>query len=204
MSPSTALREHSILVFLLQNGADPYQAPTDELSIPCALYHGHVTGFCTNIRWEHGSYCSDVWDAALYISGRDILRHRAGYPRRPEYTAHYTREIFELLWKGRENECPYWVEEPLPNLGEEHDGGEPVHLPPLGRNYIASGDEESGEPSEGGPINEEALADEEDWTGAEMSVAEEYSAEERVGRVAQPFQPHSFNSFLSVGLGDFE
>ena len=204
MSPSTALREQSVLAFLLRNGADPDQAPTDKPSISSGLYHGHGTKFCRENRsWKHGSYCADVWDSALHISGRDILEHRAGHRRRPKYTANYTREIFELLWKGRENECPYWVEEPEPNLWDKQDGG-PLRQPSLSRDYLSSSDEESDEPSEGDTTDKEALTDEEDWTGEEMSVDEEYSAEERVERVTQPFLPSSSNSFLSVVRGDFE
>jgi hypothetical protein len=202
MSPTAALREQSVLVFLLQNGADPYQAPADEPSIPFALYLGHTTGFCIhNGHTEHGSYCADVWDSALYISGRGIPEQRAGHSRQPEYTASYTREIFELLWKGRENECPYWIEEPRPNLCEERDGGL-LHLPPLGRDYIASGDEESGDPNQGHTIDERLMAD--GWVGEEMAVDEEFSAEERVERATQPFQPRPSTSFLSVVLGHFE
>ncbi|KAI0965355.1 hypothetical protein F4678DRAFT_334855 [Xylaria arbuscula] len=32
------------------------------------------------------------------------------------YTAHYTRQVFESLWEGREHLCPYWDDREWPEL----------------------------------------------------------------------------------------
>lgn len=116
----TALREQQALVFLLQNGANPHLA-LEGLPVFQELYRCHCFGFCKrNGVWNHGSYCGDIWDSALSICGKDIPEFRAGYQRRAEYTECYTREIFEALWMGRENACPYWDDKPWPRPALGH------------------------------------------------------------------------------------
>ncbi|KAM0562977.1 hypothetical protein ACHAPJ_001820 [Fusarium lateritium] len=65
----------------------------------------------------------DVWDAALHICGYDIAQFRSYRRRRPRYVQGYTREDFEELWMGREDQCPYWDDKPWPPLkpGEKEE-----------------------------------------------------------------------------------
>lgn len=59
-----------------------------------------------------GGYRGDLWDAALLSLGFDLLERRNFWPRRPHYTSRYTRQHFERLWAGREDQCPYYHDPP--------------------------------------------------------------------------------------------
>ena len=100
------------LVYLLQQGADPYVQDDEGQTASDIAYN---TPGLTGVSGTDG----DIWDAALYISGYDVAEFRAIRRRRPRYNNSYTRQIFEELWKGREDECPYWNDEPWPPLGPE-------------------------------------------------------------------------------------
>ncbi|RBR17122.1 uncharacterized protein FIESC28_06624 [Fusarium coffeatum] len=104
------------LLFLLQRGADPHAKDNQGRSVSDVAYN--QLGLRDEIEGSYG----DIWDAALHISGWNIvLFRRQNRRRKPRYNLFYTREDFEKLWKGRENECPYWDDIPWPPLepGEE-------------------------------------------------------------------------------------
>ncbi|RFN55351.1 hypothetical protein FIE12Z_387 [Fusarium flagelliforme] len=104
------------LLFLLQSGADPHAKDNQGRSVSDVAYN--QLGLRDEIEGSYG----DIWDAALHISGWNIvLFRRQNRRRKPRYDSFYTREDFEKLWKGRENECPYWDDKPWPPLepGEE-------------------------------------------------------------------------------------
>lgn len=166
MSTRDALREQEVLVFLLKKDADPRRVPTGRKPLPCTLYCLGQYGR----QVDHGSYCGDLWDSAASICGQNIMEYRAGHQRRPEYTADYPREIFDLLWQGRERECPYWDDEPWPNASGDGDE-EPSECvcQQVGSNH--TDDEDSSERSEGGSLDEEAASEE--LTEEDESVAEE-------------------------------
>lgn len=54
-----------------------------------------------------GTYRGDLWDAVLDACNYDISKFRSEYPRKEQYGENYSRQDFELLWKGREHRCPY-------------------------------------------------------------------------------------------------
>jgi hypothetical protein len=61
-----------------------------------------------------GSMTGDPWDSVLQTCGYDVSEFHQGYQRRAEYVGGYTREKFQALWIGRENQCPYWDDAPWP------------------------------------------------------------------------------------------
>ena len=66
---------------------------------------------CSDVAYrngENGSWCGDVWDAALAACGYDVLEFRKGYPRKVCYIGRYTRVVFEEVWRGMESFCPYY------------------------------------------------------------------------------------------------
>lgn len=99
------------LAYLLQQGADPFVQDDQERTASDIAYN--MLGPADVLDGTIG----DIWDAALHISGYDIAEFRATRRRRPRYYFFYTRQLFEELWKGREDECPYWNDEPWPPLG---------------------------------------------------------------------------------------
>ncbi|CZS74476.1 unnamed protein product [Fusarium graminearum] len=100
------------LAYLLQQGADPY-ARDNEGNTPSSIAYS-MMGHRDTIDGTLG----DVWDAALHTSGFDLSHFRKTFRRRPRYDySFYTRQMFEELWRGREDQCPYWDDEPWPPLG---------------------------------------------------------------------------------------
>ncbi|KAF5687093.1 hypothetical protein FCIRC_2481 [Fusarium circinatum] len=92
---SRVLERRDLLTYLISRGADP----------------------CRADLW--GKTPSDFVYGDIYISGYDISRFRCNYPRRARYKNGYSREIFEELWRGREERCPYWNNEPWPEFSNE-------------------------------------------------------------------------------------
>ncbi|GKU02493.1 hypothetical protein FLAG1_04099 [Fusarium langsethiae] len=99
------------LVLLLEHGADPFAEDNQGRSISEIPYNK------LGLRDEILGSCGDVWDAALHASGWDIRQFRTIQRRKPRYDSFYTRADFEELWRGREDECPYWNDRPWPPLG---------------------------------------------------------------------------------------
>ncbi|CZR37767.1 uncharacterized protein FPRO_07042 [Fusarium proliferatum ET1] len=61
----------------------------------------------------------DLWDSVLDICGYDVSKFRRNYPRKASYKNGYSREIFEELWRGSEDRCPYWNDDPWPEFSHE-------------------------------------------------------------------------------------
>lgn len=118
------IREQEAVVTLLELGADPYMLilgmevnAFDIAYFRCAM----DTGCASPLRLQEslGSYREDLWDSCLSLRGsksQEITAMRRKRLRRAAYTEDYTRELFESLWKGREDLCPYWDDEPWPQL----------------------------------------------------------------------------------------
>jgi hypothetical protein len=99
------------LVFLLEQGADPFAEDNQGRSVSEVAYNK------LGLRDEITGSSGDVWDAALHICGWDIGRFRTVRRRKPRYNSFYTRADFEEIWRGREHECPYWDDRLWPPLG---------------------------------------------------------------------------------------
>ncbi|KAF2490020.1 hypothetical protein BU16DRAFT_622574 [Lophium mytilinum] len=102
--------EYSAPNFLIQRGADIFSKDSFGHSISHDAY--------TRTNEDVGGYRGDLWDAVLSYCGFDICKLRKGYPRTPQYGdfrdfRDYTREDFERLWKGREDQCPYFHDPPI-------------------------------------------------------------------------------------------
>lgn len=100
--PSWVLKEQDIIVFLLRNGSDIYQA--SDIAYTDCTYRSRI---------DLGCYRQDLWDSSLALCGYDIRNFRFGQrSRRANYSQYYTRDHFEQLWWGREHLCPYWDDSP--------------------------------------------------------------------------------------------
>jgi hypothetical protein len=87
------------IIYIIQRGADIY-----------ATCYGKS---CSVIAYENnnlGSYAGDLWDAALAATGHDVQKFRAYHPHRARYDEPYTMDVFKYLWRGMEDECPYYAE----------------------------------------------------------------------------------------------
>ncbi len=107
-SPSLKESLKESLTLLIQKGADVYAYDDDFSSVSEYAYGNKCPGDCAEY-----SYVGDVWDAVLSELGYDIRETRKGYPRKPMYTSYHTREEFEDLWRGREENCPYYDDPPV-------------------------------------------------------------------------------------------
>ncbi|KAI3319226.1 hypothetical protein HD806DRAFT_296581 [Xylariaceae sp. AK1471] len=107
------------LIFLVQRGADVFSADTSGFTVSDIAYTRRV---CREVHryYDFGSYRGDLWDAVLQACGHDLLAFRRGRPRRAYYNDKYTRQHFESMWAGREDQCPYWNDEPWPT-GDDVD-----------------------------------------------------------------------------------
>lgn len=103
-----------LLMFVLENGCDPYATDDDG----CLASHYAYNGTCEADYLFNHSAKGDLWDAALTYFGYDILETRRHYPRKARYTHGYTRRDFERMWRGREGNCPYWDDKTWPAFGE--------------------------------------------------------------------------------------
>ncbi|TXC07405.1 hypothetical protein FocTR4_00003344 [Fusarium oxysporum f. sp. cubense] len=99
-----------LLMLLVEHGADVYSV--DEDGYQAWHYAYNVT--CEACYLFSPSAKGDLWDAALSRFGYSIPETRKYYPRRARYTPNYTRKDFEMLWQGREHQCPYWDDRPWP------------------------------------------------------------------------------------------
>lgn len=93
-----------VLAYGIRQGADVYAADRRGWSV--SQFASSET--CSRSNEVLGSYCGDLWDAVLDSCGYDIPQLRKGYPRHAAYTASYSRQEFENLWKRREDRSPYW------------------------------------------------------------------------------------------------
>ncbi|KAF4466542.1 hypothetical protein FALBO_6589 [Fusarium albosuccineum] len=123
-------QEFKAIQYLVQRGADIFATTDAGESVSDIAYttRGDFPGV--------SSYPGDLWDAVLSSCGHNIKDFRSGYRRRPRYRNerdhyNYCRHDFERLWKGREDQCPYWDDKPWPPLepGEsDSDDSEPSSI----------------------------------------------------------------------------
>ncbi|KAI9154913.1 Palmitoyltransferase akr1 [Paramyrothecium foliicola] len=119
--PETS-RELEAICMLIRSGADPRAVDLDGTTVSEYAYdldrrHPEYGGLGV-------SYAGDLWDSALQSCAYDIREFRcvhrqrtAGYSQthgRLGFIPEYTRKDFERLWRGREELCPYWDDEPWP------------------------------------------------------------------------------------------
>jgi len=96
----------------MSRGADPF-----DLGLPGSTPSYEAYGsMCKPCSMSQSSLMGDLWDSILDLVGYDITSFRQDYPRIASYKNGYTREIFEQLWRGREERCPYWDDEPWPKF----------------------------------------------------------------------------------------
>lgn len=109
--------------YLLQEGADPYAQDNGGKTASDMAYNPAGHGYVVD------GVLGDIWDAALHVSGFDISPFRRIQRRRPRYSRFYTRQDFEELWRGKEDQCPYWDDKPWPPLeaGEEDSDPDSDH-----------------------------------------------------------------------------
>ncbi|EEU37880.1 uncharacterized protein NECHADRAFT_88161 [Fusarium vanettenii 77-13-4] len=108
--------QKDILVFLLKHGADAHSLGLSGISVSRFAYN---QALCTKCREVYPAHLGDLWDSVLDDCGYEILEFRKISPRRARYTKDYTREVFEQLWQGKEDRCPYWDDEPWPEAPPE-------------------------------------------------------------------------------------
>ncbi|QKX58645.1 uncharacterized protein TRUGW13939_05772 [Talaromyces rugulosus] len=101
------ITEYETLKFLVESGADPRAVNFSGMTVSDVAYTTSGRGFC-------GSYPGDLWDCVLQSCDYNIKEFRSIYRRKAKYTRFYTREVFENLWQGREEFCPYWDDSPWP------------------------------------------------------------------------------------------
>ncbi|KAF5533826.1 hypothetical protein FMEXI_11620 [Fusarium mexicanum] len=112
---SKVLQRRDLLTYLVSRGADPYKADFMGRT-PSYLAYGSMCKPCSMSR---SSLMGDLYDTVLDICGFDISKFRCNYPRKASYKDCYSREVFEELWRGREERCPYWNDEPWPEFSNE-------------------------------------------------------------------------------------
>ncbi|KAI0542762.1 ankyrin [Xylaria digitata] len=93
------------VVYLLDNGADPYAFDNEGVSVSDVAYENRTFFF---LKKDTGSMLGDLWDTALHHCGYDIAEFRQRHQRKANYSSYYTRKIFETFWEGKEDKCPYW------------------------------------------------------------------------------------------------
>ncbi|KAH7139703.1 hypothetical protein B0J13DRAFT_676911 [Dactylonectria estremocensis] len=101
------------IVYLIRHGADVCGRDHRGWSVTSLAYGEAFDDECAQ---ESGSYFGDLWDAVLDCCNRDILEFRKDHPRQARYSEEYKRADFEKLWEGREERCPYWDDNPWPEL----------------------------------------------------------------------------------------
>ncbi|KAF2251513.1 ankyrin [Trematosphaeria pertusa] len=106
------------LIYLIRQGADLYALDYSGASVSHIAY----SETCYDRQLSAGTSRGDLFDFALDSCGYNILEFRKKYPRRGRYEGGYSRQDFELLWKGREERCPYWDDAEWPKSDKNSDG----------------------------------------------------------------------------------
>lgn len=112
---SRVLERRDLFIYLISRGTDPCTADTKGKT-PSYIAYGSM---CKPCSMSQSSLIGDLWDTVLDICGYDISRFRHNYPRKASYKNGYSREIFEELWRGREERCPYWNDKPWPEFSNQ-------------------------------------------------------------------------------------
>lgn len=118
--------EYEAIRYLVSQGADPRAINNDGLSVSDYAYEMFTT---YRIEIKESSYVGDLWDSVLQSCGYDIADFRCVHrQRKARYVDrfrgwkdryNYGRSNFEELWRGREQFCPYWDDEPWPRADEQ-------------------------------------------------------------------------------------
>ncbi|TRX90016.1 hypothetical protein FHL15_009117 [Xylaria flabelliformis] len=104
------IRKHfDVMQLLVTRGADVYALDNRGQSVCEVAYSQKELQY-----GRRGSYVGDLWDAVLRSCGHDVAEFRRDNQRRANYTDSYTRQDFETIWRGKEDQCPYWNDEPWP------------------------------------------------------------------------------------------
>ncbi|KAI0540429.1 ankyrin repeat-containing domain protein [Xylaria digitata] len=82
---------------LIERGADVYAVDKFGKSVSGSVYADMISGFA-----------GGLWDSVLQSCGYGIAEFRKNYKRSASYDENYSRRGFEVLWEGREDQCPYW------------------------------------------------------------------------------------------------
>lgn len=109
---SKALERRDLLIYLISTGDDHCDSDFPGSRLSYQAYGG----MCKPCSLSQSSLVGDLWDSLLDIYGYNVSEFRQDYQRIPTYKNGYTREIFEQLWSGREERCPYWDDEPWPKF----------------------------------------------------------------------------------------
>ncbi|KAK8057368.1 ankyrin repeat-containing domain protein [Apiospora saccharicola] len=114
-------REHDNIRYLTSQGADPEAIDDQGFSVSDIAYEAKLLKYNTT---QESSYAGDLWDSVLQSCGYNIADFRCVHRQRkarydePDMTYGYGRINFERLWRGREQFCPYWDDEPWPRADE--------------------------------------------------------------------------------------
>ncbi|KAF2119075.1 ankyrin repeat-containing domain protein [Lophiotrema nucula] len=100
--PSKYTRDIALLTLLIRRGANILSKANNGRSIFEDAYDCSSISVITT-----GSYRADLWDCTLVCSGHGHLARRADQ-RRFCYTEQYTHELFEAMWSGGKEVCPYF------------------------------------------------------------------------------------------------
>lgn len=146
-------REWNPLLFLVRNGSKVRSIDNEGRSVREIAYESKLN------LWDYhdtGSYKGDLLDVVLTRCGYDIRRMRQGFPRTPEYSTRYTRQVFQMMWEGKEQLCPYYDDPPVWNAPEI------PHFKPL--------DDENEKilAAQVGIVDDGAYYDEDDYNGEEQ------------------------------------
>lgn len=108
--------QSDVLRFLITRGADINARDDNGFTVSEMAYMKDLGHWEMSWDTSLSSFVGDLFDSVIHSVGHSIAAHRhwAGIPRQAKYTKVYTRENFEELWEGRENECPYWDDNPWP------------------------------------------------------------------------------------------
>ncbi|KAF5573888.1 hypothetical protein FPANT_12072 [Fusarium pseudoanthophilum] len=112
---SRVAERRDLLNYLISRGIDPCTAKIVGQTPSYSAYGS----MCKPCSMSQSSLMGDLWDTVLDICGYDISAFRCNYPRRASYKNGYSRGTFEELWRGREERCPYWNDEPWPEFSNE-------------------------------------------------------------------------------------
>jgi hypothetical protein len=101
--------------YLCDCGADIFATNNEGQSVSALAYDSNTTS---------SSFSGDLWDFVLAQCGHDIAQFRKSYkPREAKYRGLYTRQVFEEMWQGQEERCPYYYdEEPRRYYNDEERG----------------------------------------------------------------------------------
>ena len=123
------------LVYLVSQGADVQAVNSSGQTISDIAYQRHCNTYPSNL--DVSFMRGDLWDLVLVASGHDLADFRSFFPRTASYGKNYTREHFERLWKGREEQCPYWDDLDWPP--RDHNGSDSDSDSDIDSDKVATG-----------------------------------------------------------------